>query len=311
MLNKELTKEFLNFMKQEASLDMPDFPSILCLEKYREYDAKIVKKVSKIIIESPPKNNFYVAKFFNYAYQETTIQIILNLFLDEWELLGNLYLLALGEHFDYNGTLLIELVKRHNSFWKQITQKLHGNMHRTSYEHKVFENIWEMDDYKELIQIAYDNMLGDCFGFMVEHEGAAIFANSQETSGFIKMRKKEWIKEYIGKNIGNSNNLRMIFDVIATFFVSDKIEFLKELMNYTKDIEIFKSIPLFASSSSWSGSEVPLIEKKIDFLSNLITSLKGADFIEHRAYLKERKNSYESYKQDILIKEYLENGDIA
>jgi len=103
----------------------------------------------------------------------------------------------------------------------------------------------------------------------------------------------------------------MIFEVIATFFVSDKIEFLEELTNYTKDIEIFKSIPLFASSSSWSGSEVPLIEKKIDFLSNLITSLKGADFIEHRAYLKERKNSYESYKQDILIKEYLENGDIA
>ena len=311
MLSKELTIEFLNFMKQEVSLEMPDLPSILCLEKYREYDIKIVKKVSEIIIESPPKNNFYVAKFFNYAYQETTIQIILNLFLDEWELLGNLYLLALGEHFDYNGALLIEIVKRYNSFWREITQKLHGNIHRTLYEHKVFENIWGMDNYRELIQIAYDNMLGDCFGFMVDEEGAAIFANSQETSEFIKKRKKEWIKDYIGKNIDSRDKLRMIFDVIATFFSSDRIEFLLELMNYTKDIEVFKSVPLFASSSSWSGSEVPLIEKKIDFLSDLITSLKGADFIEHRAYLKERKNSYESYKQDILIKEYLENGDIA
>lgn len=103
----------------------------------------------------------------------------------------------------------------------------------------------------------------------------------------------------------------MIFNVIATFLESDRIEFLLELMNYTKDIEVFKTIPLFASSSAWSGSEVPLIEKKIDFLSDLIASLKGADFIEHRAYLKERKNSYESYKQDILIREYIENGDIA
>lgn len=60
-----------------------------------------------------------------------------------------------------------------------------------------------------------------------------------------------------------------------------------------------------------NSREVPLIEKKIDFLSDLITSLKGADFIEHRAYLKAKKNSYESYKQEILIKEYLENGDIA
>ena len=61
-------------------------------------------------------------------------------------------------------------------------------------DNKVFENIWEMDNYRELIQIAYDNMLGDCFGFMVEHEGAAIFANSQETSEFIKKRKKEILK---------------------------------------------------------------------------------------------------------------------
>ena len=311
MLNKELTKEFLNFMKQEASLEMPDFPSILCLERYREYDVKIVKKVSEIIIDSPPKNSFYIAKFLNYAYQETTIDLIMDLFFDEWELLGELYLLALGEHFDYNGKLLAELVKRNNFFWGEIIQKFHGNMHRTAYEYYVFENIWAMDNYKELIQIACENMLGDYFGFMVEDEGAAIFANSQETPEFIKKRKKEWIKDYIEKNIGNSNSLKMIFNVIATFLASDRIEFFLELINYTKDIEVFKSIPLFASSSSWSGSEVPLIEEKIDFLSDLITSLKGADYIEHRAYLKERKNSYESYKQEILIKEYLENGDIA
>ncbi len=311
MLNKELTKEFLDFMKQEASLEMPDFPSILCLEQYREYDTKIVKKVSEIIIDSPPKNSFYVAKFLNYAYQETTINLILDLFLDEWELLGKLYLLALGKDFDYNGRLLVELVKRNNSFWREITQKLHGNIHRTSYEHNVFEDIWAMDSYKELIQIAYENMLGDYFGFMVGDEGAAIFANSEETSEFVRQRKKQWIKEYIEKNIRNSNKLKMIFNIIASFLASDRIEFLLELMKYTKDFELFKSIPLFASFSSWSGSEVPLIEKKIDFLSDLITSLKGADFIEHRAYLKERKNSYESYKQDILIKEYLENGDIA
>ena len=290
---------------------MPDFPSIFCLVRYREYDAKIVKRVSEIIINSSPKNSFCVAKFFNYAHQETTIQLILDLFLDEWELLENLYLLAIGAHFDYNGRLLIELVKRNNSFWREITQRLHGNLHRISYERNVFENIWAMDNYKELIQIAYENMLGDYFGFMAEDEGAMIFANSQETSEFIRQRKKQWIKDYIGKNIGNINNLKMIFSVIASFLTSDRIEFLLELMKYTKDIEVFKSIPLFASFSSWSGSEVPLIEKKIDFLNDLITSLKGADYIEHRAYLKERKSSYESYKQDILIKEYLENGDIA
>ncbi|MFQ8704770.1 MAG: hypothetical protein ACLR9T_01800 [Thomasclavelia sp.] len=311
MLNEELTKDFLDFMKQEASLQMPDFPSVLYLEKYREYDAKIVKKVSEIIIDNPPENSFYVAKFLDYGYQETTINLVLDLFRDEWELLGKLYLLALGEHFDYNGSLLMELVKRNNSFWKEITRKLHGNIHRISYEHNVFENIWAMDSYKELIQIAYENMIGDFFSFTEEGEVATIFANSEETSDVVKERKKQWIKEYIEKNIINTNKLEIIFNVIISFFESDRIEFLLELVKYTKDIELFKSMPLFARFSSWSGSEVPLIEKKIDFLSDLITSLRGVEFIEHRAYLKERKNSYESHKQDILIREYLENGDIA
>ena len=311
ILDKELTNEFLDFMKQESSLEKPDFPSVLCLEQYKKYDAKIVKKVSEIILDSPPKNSLYVAKFLNYTSQETTIKLILDLFLNEWELLGKLYLLALGEHFDYDGKLLAELVKRNKSFWREITQKFHGNTHRTSYEHNVFENIWALDGYKELIQIAYENMLGDCLGFMAGSKGAAIFANSQDTSVFIRQRKKDWLKENIRKNIGNSKNLEKIFYVIATFFETDRIEFLLVLLNYTKDIEVFKTIPLFASSSSWSGSEVPLIEKKIDFLSNLIASLKGSDLIEHRAYLKEIKCSYERYKQDILIMEYIENADIA
>ena len=64
-------------------------------------------------------------------------------------------------------------------------------------------------------------------------------------------------------------------------------------------------------SASWSGSEVPLIDQKIDFLKRLLSELKGIEYIEHRVYVKERIESYEQYKKDVFIKEYLENSDIA
>ena len=54
-----------------------------------------------------------------------------------------------------------------------------------------------------------------------------------------------------------------------------------------------------------------MIDKKIDFLNELLDCLKGVDLIEHRAYLKEKKEAYEKYKQSVLAKEYLENLDIA
>lgn len=56
---------------------------------------------------------------------------------------------------------------------------------------------------------------------------------------------------------------------------------------------------------------MPLIDKKIGFLKRLLSELKGIEYIEHRVYIKERIESYEQYKKDVLIKEYLENSDIA
>lgn len=311
MLNKELIKEFLEFVKEEVYLDNPDFPTVLCLDKYREFDDTIVKKVSEIIIGSPLKEGYYIAEFLDYRHQDSAIESIINLFDNEVGLLEKLYLLAFGNHFDYSGKLLLKLVNRNFSFWDEFTKKLQGNIHRTSYEHNIFESIWSLDNYNELIQVAYENMLGDYFGFMIRDESETIFANSKNTSDFIKQRKKQWIKKYIEQNIESNRKIKMIFEIIASYFPADRKEFLLELINYTKDVELFKAIPLFASFTSWSGSEVPLIEKKIDFLSDLVKSFKGVDFIEHRAYLKERKNSYERYKQDVLIREYLENDDIA
>ena len=45
--------------------------------------------------------------------------------------------------------------------------------------------------------------------------------------------------------------------------------------------------------------------------SDLISELKGVTFIQHRAYLKERKNEFEKYKQSVLVQEYLEDLDLA
>ena len=310
MINEKYTMALLIFIKQETALEEPALPSISCLERYRGYDAQIVKKAAEIIIKHPPKQKF-VANFLGVAYNEEKINLILNLFNNEWELLGDLYLIAMGDFFDDYGKLLVEIVKRNQSFWNDFTQKLRGNMYRVSYEHNVFEKIWAMDNYRELIQTAYENMIASQFGYIKIREGAEIFADNKKTPMFISQRKKHWIKEYIKNNIENTDNLKTIFDVISSCLAPDRTEYVIELLRNTNDIELFRSIPLSARCESWCGSEMPIIEKKIGFLDELIKNIKGVDFIDHRAYLKEMKNSFERYKQEVLIREYLEENDIA
>ena len=310
-LSVEYTNEFLEFVKKEALMDNPNFPMAIYMGKYKKFDSAIIQKISRIVIECSNKKKGVAEQFLGNFYVKSALGTILNLFSDTLEWLEKLYLLAFGNHFDYEGKLLLELVKRNYSFWNEFTMKMSGNIHQTSYEHNVFENIWSLDDYNDLIQIACNNMIGKYYSFMTESEGIAIFANSEKTPEYIKQRKKQWISEFIQQNSKDVKKIKMIFNIISTIFPSDRKEFLLELVNYTKDIDIFKRVPLFPISSSWSGSEVPLIDRKIDFLSDMIGSLKGFEFVEHRYYLKEQKDAYEQYKQDVLIKEYLEDEDIA
>ena len=103
----------------------------------------------------------------------------------------------------------------------------------------------------------------------------------------------------------------MIVGIVATVFPAWKCEMILIFLNINKSIEVFKELYLFPLSASWSGSEIPLIDKKIKFLEELYSSLKGIDYIEHKKYLKECIASEESYKEKVEMREYLENVDYA
>lgn len=38
---------------------------------------------------------------------------------------------------------------------------------------------------------------------------------------------------------------------------------------------------------SWSGSEVPIIQKRINYLKRLLPLLNGLDFLNHKKYIED------------------------
>lgn len=303
--------KLLKFTKGELNYEDPIFPCVSCLEKYKFIRKKIVRSISKIIIKASERKAYLAVDFIERVVDDEKIDYLLNLYEDNMELLEKLYLIGMGNHFDYYGKLLEALAKRNIKFWDQFTLKLAENAKRTSYENKAFERIWKSENYSDFISIAYNNLMGLRYGFLVESKASIIFANSNKTSGEITKRKKEWIKNYIDQNHKNIEKMKIIFGIIASIFPGDRKEFIIEFLKCSNDFESFKKIPLFPSSGSWSGSEVPLIDKKIDFIKELISELKGVAFIEHRAYLKENMSACEKYKQSVLVKEYLDDSDLA
>lgn len=99
--------------------------------------------------------------------------------------------------------------------------------------------------------------------------------------------------------------MRSLFDSIAKMTDEQRIAYIKLYLEYEKSIENFKDLPLFSSFSSWSGSEVPLIHNKIEFLNRLSQEIHGIDYLEHKQYIGKMINDLNSYAKDVEIREIL------
>ena len=72
------------------------------------------------------------------------------------------------------------------------------------------------------------------------------------------------------------------------------------------DFDAFRNIHIMPTHASWSGSEVPIIEQYIAFLIKFRENLKGIQFIEHRAYISEEIQDLQKRKEEVLLREFLE-----
>ena len=99
--------------------------------------------------------------------------------------------------------------------------------------------------------------------------------------------------------------------MVVNFLPDWKLAYILEFLKANKKLEDFKKINLFPSIWSWSGSEIPLIMEKIDFLRLLKDNLKGIDYIDHRKYIEDYRMDLEKYKEKVELREYLENADYA
>ena len=71
--------------------------------------------------------------------------------------------------------------------------------------------------------------------------------------------------------------------------------------------EELEKVPLIMSSfgASWSGSEIPLLEGKIDFIEEVIENLPGVAFIKHRMVLERTITSVERRIENAEVCEFL------
>ena len=91
------------------------------------------------------------------------------------------------------------------------------------------------------------------------------------------------------------------------YFSDNKKELVLKLINLNNKIEVFKKTVVSYTSESWSGSRIPLIEQKLEYVSLLANEIPNKiTYIEHRSYLKELIEYYKLQIEEEKLREYVD-----
>ncbi|ETJ19739.1 hypothetical protein Q604_UNBC18483G0005 [human gut metagenome] len=305
--NNDLTIIY-NLVNDELNKSNSQIPNIKCLKKFTVVDKDIIPNIALKIINESSDNKWVASNFLRVIRNKEDSEECFNLFENHEELLEKLYLICDNKSLDYYGYLFIALVRNNKKFLKEYTLKMIDKDLDLYDIHLA--RLWEEDNYNELVELVFDIEVDrkDRFFFMVQNSIVGrLLINDNKTSDSIKERKIKWLKQCIDQKYINSEYMNIIFELIAFAFKNKKIEFILYFLSKNKNISDFKKIPLFPSSCSWSGSEVPLIEAKIEFLKSLKDKINGSDYLEHKVYLKKRIENQELNKKQVLLSEYKED----
>ena len=305
-ITDKVVSDYKAFILDSFNKEKPIVPSVQMLKRYGNRDQDLKTKAVQFVVDNPR----FSADFLGQVYHEDDIEVILSVFKEDIDSLTKIYMNALDNcsPIDYEGMLFFKILEKNPLIWKAYVNWVKENIHRDSYEQKIFELIWSTEEWREYIGYAFKVLIEDDWSFLIEVPAQLLFAMTDERN---VTKKQQWLLDKLHAEIADIEKCRKIINVVVTVMPDWKTDFILEFLKENKEIKDFKKIYLFPLSCSWSGSEVPLILDKINFLRSLKDSLKGIDYIDHRKYLEEQYRNLEKYQKEVELREYLENADYA
>ena len=258
-IKEEDIEKVFSLFEEQVEQEQVYILDINSLLRYEKIIKGTVEKYCKKILELYNKKTFIISNLFwrvTNAEQEDLDRII-NSFINI-EILEDLYIIGSCNFMDYKGRFGISLLKNNDKFLYKIIENMKDFRRNSSELDNIFNEIWKMDNYEYYINKAYSEIEDKYFNhFEIEK----IFYKEDREDKDILIRKEKWIEKYIQNNYQDNEKMANIFDVINSSFPSKRKEYILQFLKLNKSIEDFRRIPLFSTFSSWSGSEVPIIEK--------------------------------------------------
>lgn len=298
-INNDMIKELVLFLKNLKNYEKVNSFNILSFESYIKQDATILG-----ILMSKYRGGEISERFFipSYVPEEKADKIVDTVGYKELE---RIYLDSFDdENVDDSGAIFKSLLKKGDANFiylfliKLNTERLKLNSVKRDIQLKY---IWKSQVAEEGIKKYLDFLIQEnrVIYVGVDPYLKEIFkANTDRTSEFIKAEIFD---------TGDENRLVNLYNLSLEIFDDEVLLHLFELLK-DKDINanFFEKLNLTMRTHSWSGSLVPLLDKEISFLNQLLEIFEGIKYISHALVISTRIDSLKKQKEKELLSDYLE-----
>lgn len=219
------------------------------------------------------------------SYFTNHFQLLKDAFWSQYEI---------NPHFDHDGKELKAILDIDNKF---LNDSLRNGKLGLGYSSKIrLEKIktnplWEYDCYEELIEdLVLLALASEQYSFLIEEDIYSIFRYKSTTEDATE-KMKALIVKLTQKYANNEKVVLILIEMVYHNFNFWFVDYFKEFLLVNKNIEVTKHIN-FGKSESWSGSRVPLIQKKIEFYQEIIKMINALpnilDYSEHIDHFEQK-----------------------
>lgn len=247
------------------------------LDRYWELDKSIVSKVVRILLEKaeqePRYANALTSLFYRYAdFSDKLIDI----FKD-----------------DYDGATFSRILDRDTNFLLEYLGRLYPKKDWFSRydDHTNFSFIWLRDDHSELMKHVtefiytkekgqYSFRLSYFYMFFVLEGGASV-------NTVIREKQDRFLLSLIESRFEEKSFMDLVFGVVCEFSPERRVQFIAFFIALDKNFESFKRLSIQSSHWSWTGSQVPALQGRVDYLLSLLPVFHTVEFLEHKQHLEQ------------------------
>jgi hypothetical protein len=297
-INRKKLKRLFRLYRTAERADLPQTLDFLL--KYHDLTKKVVPKVVTILAKKVKVDSAFAYPLIDlFNPHKEVARMLPELFSKDTSILKRAYYLA--EHYaglsDHKGEFFAVVIGLDREFIVEYIGWKHKDVDKGWLSSRDigrdYSFVWELPDYQKMINMVvnyvyelesssyppFDPILGAFFG-CEEKE--------RKTQVEIIEKQDDLLLQLIDQRAQEVDFIRYLFRLISCFSAERRVQFIDRFVNLNDDPEVFGRLSLEPSSWSWSGSQVSLLQDRLDYWESLLPVMNSVKLLEHRRRVEQQ-----------------------